>query len=232
MPIITQKLIPQYSSVSELQKFSSVVLNKRKLISAESFADEFGRVRQMYFKDKQRDLFCSEADLFAEQLIKSKNYDFASIIISSLCKITEFIPDKLELFALRGYEIAKHKGDFVHMMSRLNNLRKVYQGNPDRLYDYVKVLYKQEKCLKELTNHYESAIGSYQSLIRKPASKKEYETMLAYIQTEIAKLTRRKHPEDALAKLKNAKAIFEKQQNKQSLRYVNFLISKINNNIV
>lgn len=225
---ITQKLLTQFSSTSALQRFSAFVLENPKQISPRMFADEFNKVQKVYLKERQRDLFCAEADVLAQKLMSSENHDFASIVISALCKITEFMPNQLEGFAKKGYEIAKLKGDYVHMMARLNNLRKVYQGDYNKLYDYVQVLYKQEKCLKELTNHYETAVGTYQTLVRKAASKNDYETMLAYVQTEIGKLTRKKHPQDALVKLLNAREIFEKRGNHQSVNYIDMLISKIN----
>ncbi len=229
MTPIPQKLITQFSSVSGLQRFSVFVLNNQKQISPRVFADEFGKLQRVYLKDKQQDLFCSEADVLAQKLLETENHDFASIIMSALCKITEFLPDQLEGFAKKGYEIAKKKGDYVHMMARLNNLRKVYQGDYDKLYDYIQVLYKQEKCLKELTNHYESAIASFQTVVRNAASRSDYENMLAYVQTEIGKLTRKKHPQDAYNKLINAREIFEKRGNHQSVSYIDMLISKINN---
>lgn len=182
-------------------------------------------------KAKQGDFFCTQADELAEKLIESSNNDFAGIIMSKLCKITEFLPDKLERFAKKGYAIAKSNGDYVHMMARLNNLRKVYQGRYDRLYDYIQVLYKQEKCLKEMTNHYDSAVGTYKSIVRNAASCREYENMLAYVQTEIGKLTRKKYPHDAQSKLLNARQIFEKRGNHQSVGYIDMLLDKISANL-
>lgn len=229
MSQIVPKLLNQSTSISALQRFSIFVLDNQKQISPRVFADEFGKVQKIYLSEKQRDLFCAEANVLAEELMAIENKDFASIIMSVLCKMTEFFPEQLEGFAKKGYEIAKSRGDYVHMMARLNNLRKVYQGNYDKLYDYIQVLYKQEKCLKELTNHYESAIASFQSVTKNAASRSDYENMLAYVQTEIGKLTRKKHPQDAYNKLINAREIFEKRGNHQSVGYINMLISKINN---
>ncbi len=226
-----QKLITQFSTNSIMQKFSVFVLDKQQQISPRTFAEEFGKIQKIYLKDKQRDLFCAEADAFAGRLVQTENHDFAGIIMSALCKLTEWMPEKLESFALKGYEIARANGDPVHMMARLNNLRKIYQGDYNRLYDYVQVLYKQEKCLKELTNHYDTLVNSFRSVTRTLAPKTDYENMLAYVQTEIGKLTRKKHPNDAQAKLLNAREIFEKRGNTQSVGYIDMLLSKIQNNI-
>lgn len=228
---ISQKLLTQFSSTSAMQRFSVFVLDNQKQMSPSMFAEEFGKIQKIYLKDKQRDLFCSEADMLAGQLVNAENNDFAGIIMSVLCKLTEWMPEKLEQFALKGYEIAKANGDPVHMMARLNNLRKIYQGDYNRLYDYVQVLYKQEKCLKELTNHYDTLVDSFRSVTRGIASRNDYENMLAYVQTEIGKLTRKKHPHDAQVKLLNAREIFEKRGNMQSVNYIDILLSKIQNNI-
>ena len=78
-------------------------------------------------------------------------------------------------------------------------------------------------------NNYEECVTNFQSVIRKPASQEQYEKMLAYVQTEIAKLTKKKHPNDALNKLMSARHIFEKQNNEQSLKYIDMLINEIRN---
>lgn len=225
------KLIAQTAQIPTFEKFSRFVLENSEKITPRDFSLDLGKVQKWYMgTGPQRDLFCADADKLAGKLVESKNNDLAGIIMSSLCKLNEFFPDKLETFAKKGYEIAKSNGDYVHMMARLNNLRKIYQDRYDKLFDYIQVLYKQEKCLKELTNHYDSAISSYQTVFRKAASKSDYENMLAYVQTEIGKLTRKKHPLDAKAKLINAREIFEKRGNQQSVRYIDLLLSKINAN--
>lgn len=222
-------MIAQTAQVPTFERFARFILENQHTITPKDFSLDLGKVRKWYGPD--RDTFCTNANGLADKLVESKNNDFAGIIMSELCKLVEFFPDKLEGFAKKGYEIAKNNGDYVHMMARLNNLRKVYQGRYERQFDYVQVLYKQEKCLKELTNHYETAVSSYQSIFRKPASKKDYETMLAYVQTEIGKLTRRKHPRDAYSKLLNAREIFKQRGNHQSVEYINMLLYKIENKL-
>ena len=196
-------------------------------MSAKSFSKDFGKYEKGYLKIRAEDEFCRQADDLATKLVEQNNTDFAGIIMSSLCKLTEFIPAQLEKFALRGYEIAKANGDHVHMMARLNNLRKVYMNRPEKLYDYIQVLYKQEKCLKQLTRQYEVSAKSYNSVFRKVASKRDYEMMLAYVQTEIGKLTKKKFPQDARAKLLSAREIFAQRGNKQSVNYINMLLKEI-----
>lgn len=208
-------------------KFSRFIAESGESLSPKQFSKEFIAFQRQALSSQSRDVFCSQADKLAENMLQDNNNDFAGIIYSSLCKITEFIPNELEKFALRGYEVAKSNGDYVHMMARLNDLRKVYTRRPEKLYDYIQVLYKQEKCLKQLTNHYDKSVGTYQSVIRKPASQEEYRQMLAYVQTEIGKLTKKKHPNDAMKKLLNAREIFLQSGNKQSVDYIDMLIREI-----
>lgn len=217
------KILPEFNS------FSKFVLENQKQITPRVFSQEFIRFQRGCDAPLTRDMFCQQADDLALKLIEQKNKDLPGIIYSGLCKMTEAFPNQLERFALSGYKVAKSKRDYVHMMARLNDLRKVYTRRPDKLYDYIQVLYKQEKCLKQLTNHYDESVLAYQSVIRKPASKDDYRQMLAYVQTEIGKLTRKKHPDDALKKLLNAREIFVERGNKQSVSYVDMLISEIKN---
>ncbi len=226
---------PKFEAITTIPmfaNFSGFVLKNQSEISTEMFSREFTTIQRKLFSTETCDAFCHEADMLATKLIANENHNFAGIIYSALCKLTEYMPDKLEIIAKKGYELAKEKGDYVHMMARLNNLRKVYYRRPDKVYEYVQVLYKQEKCLKELTYNYETAASAYSTVIRKPAPREDYEQMLAYVQTEIGKLTRKKHPNDAFKKLLSARKIFEKYNNQQSIAYIDLLIGKIQKDTV
>lgn len=208
-------------------RFGHIVAENGEYLTLTRFSKSFTNIKRGLLSSDNNDYFCYEADKLATDLVKKKKNDFAGIIYSSLCKINEFIPSNLEFFAKKGYEVAKENGDYIHMMARLNDLRKIYINKPDKLYDYIQTLYKQEKCLKQLTRHYEDSVGSYRSILRKPASKSEYLQMLAYVQTEIGKLTRKKHPNDAKRKLLSAREYFVQSNNEQSVKYIDLLLGKI-----
>lgn len=215
----------QLSPIMEI--FSKFIQNSKGQVSPQVFAEEFGKVQRQYFAAKQRDTFCSEAEILAGRMIDTQNNDFAGIILSSLCKITQYIPELLEGFAIKGFRVAEANGDAVHMMARLNDLRKIYYRKPDKLYQYIQVLYKQEKCLKELTRNYDKAVCSYQTVTRQAAQKRDYELMLAHVQTEIGKITKRKHPHDAQAKLISARETFEARGYIKNVEYINMLLNEI-----
>ncbi|MCM1003529.1 MAG: hypothetical protein NC408_04225 [Candidatus Gastranaerophilales bacterium] len=210
-----------------MENFSKFIQNNRGQVSPQVFAEEFGKVQRQYLAAKQKDTFCSEAEILAGRMVESQNNDFAGIILSSLCKITQYIPELLEGFAQKGFRVAEANGDPVHMMARLNDLRKIYYRRPDKLYQYIQVLYKQEKCLKELTRNYDRAVSSYQTVSRQAAPKRDYELMLAHVQTEIGKITKRKHPHDAEAKLLSARETFEKRGYRQNVEYIEMLLNEI-----
>ena len=215
-----QKLLPYYPP-TKLEQFSRFVFDNQNQISPRIFAEEFGKIERQYLIEKQKDLFCSEADRFAGQLAEHENNDFAGIIMSALCKLTQLFPEKQEPFAIKGYKIAKANGDPIHMMARLNDLRKIYYRRSEKLYKAL------EKCLKELTKNYANAIKSYKSVTRQAAKQRDYEQMLAHVQTEIGKITKRKHPHDARAKLLSAREIFKQHGNTKNVKYINMLLSEI-----
>lgn len=217
----TSQLLPKFN------KFSEFIITNKAQISPKIFSREFGYIQKDFIDAKQRELFCKEADKLAINLMKEEKGDFAGIIYSALTKLTEYIPRELEIYAKRGLEVARSNGDYVHIMARLNNLRKVYMDKPEKVYDYVQTLYAQEKCLKKLASQFEKTSETYKTVTRKPASKENYEKMLAFVQTEIGKLTWRKHPNDSMKKLLNAKEIFEKNKDSKSLSYVEMLMNKI-----
>lgn len=210
-----------------IDTFSRYVLGNSKSITPRMFSKNFGEIRSSYIAKGKLDEFCSEASGLAKKLSELENNDFAGIIMSSLSKVDRIPFATSEKIALQGYDIAKKNGDYVHMMARLNDLRKIYTRRPDKLYNYINVLYKQEKCLKQLSKHYDEAVAGYKTVSREAASQYDYTQMLAYVQTEIGKLTKAKHPHDALKKLISARQIFENSGNKRSVSYIDMLISEI-----
>lgn len=220
------KTNPEKLLSQNINNFGKYILKNRNQITHKTFAHEFRKLEQDYVNRSETDLFCKESNQLIDTFLEKKELDFAGIIVSFLCKLSATKPRELEYFAQKGYNISKITGDYVHMMARLNDLRKTYIGCKDRLYDYIQVLYKQEKCLKKLTRNYPETASTFRSVTREVAPRETYEQMLGYVQTEIAKLTRRKHPNDALRKLLSAREIFQKHSNKESLAYIQRLIEE------
>ncbi len=134
------------NTIPTIENFSIFLKRKRKeklvlkllLMNLEKYAN-------IILPPDKSDTFCLEADILASKMIEENNIDFAGIILSSLCKITQFIPEQLENFALKGLHVARINKDPIHIMARLNDLRKLYFRRPEKLYEYVQVLYQQEK---------------------------------------------------------------------------------------
>lgn len=217
----TNRVIPDF------KKFSEFVLQNQKQMSPLVFSQQLGEMQRGYLMAKQRELFCQEADKLADKLVEAENGNFAGIIYSSLTKLTEFFPKELEVYAKKGAKVAEVNGDYLHLMARLNNLRKVYIDRYDQLYNYINTLFAQEKCLRKITSSYDSITQQYKTVTRKAAPKETYENMLACVRTELAKLIWKKHPHQAEQKFLDARKIFEKNGQKQSLEYIDFMLSKI-----
>ena len=142
-------------------------------------------------------------------------------------KLTIF-PENKNPFAIKGYEIAKANGDPIHMMARLNDLRKTYYRRPEKLYQYIQVLYKKKNSLKELTRNYDNAVNSYQSVTRQSCKQRDYEQMLAHVSNrKSVKLQKEKRPHDAKSKLLSAREIFEQRGNTKNVEYINMLLLKL-----
>jgi hypothetical protein len=224
MPI---QIKPQIEALQEFTNFTKKVLKNNNQITPTDFFNDYINIQRSCLPSLKRDMFCHEADKFVTELEEKNHHDFAGIVISSLCKLTDLIPDLHEYFAIKGYKLAKANGDVLHSMARLNELRKIYYKRPERLKDYLNVMYAQENCLKKLAYDYNSAISTYHSITRPPAKQEEYKTMLAYVQTELAKITKRKHPHQAIKKLNNAREIFLGKGNQKSVEYIDMLLNEI-----
>lgn len=210
--------------------FSQIALKNN--IDKSSFSRNLTMFKHGYCGNRGKILFCEEADALAEKLIKQGNYDFSGIIYSCITKICKNNPELLEKYAIKGYSIACQNGDYIHMLSRLDDLRKLYDRNPEKLYDFIQVMYAQEKCLENLSYNYEATTSTYKTILRKAAPKEDYEKMLGYIQTDIAKLIRNKHPDNSFKRLDSARRIFTKYNNIQGVDYIDRLKSKIESGII
>ena len=63
-----------------------------------------------------------------------KNNDFAGIIMRCLVsKLTQFFQKNKNPLQLKGMKSQKANGDPIHMMARLNDLRKIYYRRPEKI---------------------------------------------------------------------------------------------------
>ncbi len=210
-----------------IRNFSNYLARKGQKISPQDFSEKFQLIQKKYLKSSERDAFLRESETLADTMVNREQYDFAGILLSKLCKLTRYIPEELEPFAYRGLEVAKRNNDPIHAMARLNDLRQVYFRVYDKFPQYIKVLFEQEKCLKNILGDYSRATESFRCLARKPAQKREYELMLAHVQTDIGKVTKRKSPVSAKEKLLEARDFFGKNGYSQHVEYIDMLLSEI-----
>lgn len=218
--------------IPEVGRLADYVIQNNRHISPKFLSKEFLTMQDKY-ADRYYDTFCHDADVMAKCLEHGKNPELPGIIYSAMCKLTEYFPRQLEYFAKKGYQIAERNGDYIHMMARLNDLNKVYKNRPDKLMQYIDVLYGQERCLKELCYNYDNAVSTFRSVSRLPAPRESYYLMLANTQTELAKLIRRKHPDQAERKLLSARNIYSRdkiespEKNQASINYIDMNLRKI-----
>lgn len=230
MPI-TQALL-QKIQIPEVGRLADYVIQNNRNISPKFLSREFLTMQNRY-ADRYYNTFCHDADVMGKCLERGKNPELPGIIYSAMCKLTEYFPHQLEYFAKKGYQVAERNGDYIHMMARLNDLHNVYRNNPNKLMQYIDVLYGQERCLKELCYNYDNAISTFRSVTRQPAPRESYYLILANTQTELAKLIRRKHPDQAERKLLSARNIYSRdkiespKKNQASIKYIDQLLHKI-----
>lgn len=211
----------------DIKYFCKYVADTRNNVSRRFFAGEFGRIKNAYLRNGQEDTFCFETDRLADRLMRNNNFDFVGIIMSALCKINENLPHNLEYFAKKGYAASCQNGDFIHAVARLNDLKRIYMGNPRKRAEYLQVLYKQEQFLQEMVQNYTGTVSSFCTIKRAAAPKDTYEQMLAYTKTEISKLTYRSNPREAMTKLNRAMQIFKKADNTHGWNYATLIVRNI-----
>jgi len=211
----------------DIKYFCQYVANAKNNVGRKFFAGEFSRIKNAYLRYGQEDTFCIESDRLADRLMEKNNFDFVGIIMSALCKINEDMPHNLEYFARKGYMASYRNGDYIHAVARLNDLRRIYMGKPEKRYEYLHILYKQEHFLQEMVHDYAGTVSAFRTIKRAAAPKGTYEQMLAYTKTEISKLTYHKNPHGAMTKLNTAMQLFRKADNTHGLNYAKLIVRNI-----
>ena len=211
----------QHQAIVSIKNFSRFVLENQDKITNKSFAKQFSRLGKSYGDiSATGDIFSREADMLADELFDMGNFDFVSIIMSTLCKTNKYRSDALEFFAKKGLSIAEIKGDYVHMVARLNDLRNIYFNNPEFKNEYIHVLRKEEKYLTIITQSYENAQKSFGTCGHKMAPLETYELMLAQIQADLAKYIKNCDPQEAKKKLTSALRLFNKYGVQKPVKYI------------
>ena len=209
------------------QDFSRFVGENIESITPMTFSNEFGKLEWSFIHYNEVDNFCNASIDLVTNVIEKNRSDLAGIIISGLCKIVDLPATQLEKIAKKGYYVAKKNDDPIHMMSRLEDLRRVLVGKKDRFYDYLHTLFKEEKCLERIVNDYDDLKDNRRTVLRELKPIESYQKMLAHVQVDIAKVTKKKEPENATKRLLEAREVFEKFKNKQTVEYIDMLLREI-----
>ena len=227
MPRVNTAMLNRFLT-SEFNLFGDFVMKNRRTLTPRIFQKELFKMKELYLENNSRKWFCEEADNLAQQLHENGASDLSGVIYSTLVKLCELHPTHMQKYAMRGLEVARSQGDNVHIVARLNDMRKLYDRTPGKFHDYINVLYAEEHYLRKLAFNYDEAIKTYSTIERKPATKEEYTRLLAFIQTEIAKLTWRRHPVEALVRFVQARYIFRTSGDKQCyIDYTNKMVRQV-----
>ena len=204
-----------------LKSFSDFMLKNRSEITERFFCDELANISKGYYRNKS--VFYKEIDSLGDTFIKNGDYELAGIVYSRLCKFAYDDPQALEFFARKGYDVAEKSGDIIHMNSKLSYLRDIIIPDRSRNIELIQIMQRMEEMLKTITENYDSTVKSFHSLVTKPSSLDKYKLMLARIQTDLAKYTKRTHPEYAKSRLNSAKEIFREYNQDRSIGYIDLL---------
>ena len=209
------------STTQYLKSFSDFILKNRAEVSERLFCDELANISKGYYKNKS--VFYKEIDSLGDTFIKNGDYELAGIVYSRLCKFACDDKKALEFFARKGYDVAEKSGDIIHMNSKLSYLRDIIMSDRSRNIELIQIMQRMEEILKTITENYDSTVKSFHSLATKPSSLDKYKLMLARIQTDLAKYTKRTEPEAAKSRLNSAKQIFIEYNQDRSIAYIDLL---------
>ena len=214
---------------SNFSKFSQFVKQHSQELTPRCFSEQFGYLENDFLHNGELDNFCINSKILIEESIKEKRKDLASIIISSLCKIVGLPDGKLEEFAKIGLQIASDNNDTIHMMGRLEDLRRLYFGKNNYFKQYLNTLFQEEKCLQHIIDNYREIRDNNKTIFRTIKPIISYKKMLAFIQIDIAKLTKNYHPKEAEQRLLSAKELLIGTNNAKTYKYIDMLLDKISN---
>lgn len=231
-------VVSSTEAISRLRKFSSLVSRNQESLTPRVFkevlSETFGR--DLKYVELEEN-FLREYSELAGSFAKDKGtQDFTGIMYDVVLKAVPISHQMKAQMGFGAYDFAMARGDYIHAMSFANMVRGSLKNvqDKDAFYLYLQALYKQEKALKKIGTDYAGSVKNFATIDKTPRLREDYMKMLAFVQTDIAKITWRKHPHDAQRKLLSARAIYSvnPQENRSSLEYIDRLLSDINGALV
>lgn len=199
---------------------------KKPPLQTNVFIGRLNRYEREYKKAGMVENFADTIFVFAENLAKSGMEDFAGIIYSSLMKLPIKNLEVKEKYALRSLEFYEKRGDSIHALSRMIDLKKIYtkMGKSGK---YVKMLFREEAELKKICANFKTAKQGYNTYKREENPLARYEIQLAHAKLEIAKVVKRETPDTAKVILEKSKKIFSKYSREKEVAFIDLMLSEI-----
>ena len=181
---------------------------------------------KQYKKLDAIDFFCDKSLQLAKDLDEKGLSDISGIIYSGLIKIPTLTKEKKEAIVLLGLKNAEKKGDNIHILSRIVDLKYLYKnGNKKK---YIGILFKEEQQLTLITEKYQQRTSGFRTVARDKNSLEKYTFRLAASKVDLGKALLRSNPEVALRKLQEAEQIFLSLNKTKEASFAQSLISQIN----
>ncbi len=191
---------------------------------------------QIYEKSYKRlgfiEGFVQQAQIFAEECFNKGLMDVTGIIYSSLIKIPNLPSDAKEALILRAIMIAQKQNDSIHELARVVDLKHLYdEVGKQTKREYMKVLFSEEKILKNIVENYQECCSNHRTISRKVADVELYEYNLGLCKIDIAKKVFKSDKKLAYKKLKEARKIFTGLDKTKELSYTEKLIYELKGQI-
>lgn len=168
---------------------------------------------------------CEKLSELATTFVQLKKVDFAGMIYSKLVKLEQIPFSIKEQLILKAIEVAKLQEDKIHMVSRLEDLRRFYENQQDNIKS-LKILTREENVLKDIICDFETAKKNFKSIVYQTSKVENFEQLLASVQIDIAKITMMQKPKKSIQKLNSAIEILERVGDKEHYEYAKKLLDK------
>ena len=207
------------------RKFQTRIIQSKKQDNT-YFISQLGKFEKQYKKAGLERSFAGNIFDFAEKLRSMGIEDLPGIIYSALVKMPFIKPHVKEVYARKGLEFAEEQGDYIHILSRLVDLEKLYKQTKDS-HNYARTLFQEEKVLIAICNDYANAKKNFKTYNRENSPLKKYEIELAKTRVDIAKVILKTNPNQARIVLEKARKIFKREERQKEVDFINLMLSEI-----
>lgn len=223
---IQQNICPKlYSEFSKRCLNNTIEATNIKLAKA-----DFLKVRDVFIKQKQIEDLCDRTLNLSQELKNNGNSQLSDILINEIGKLCLSFnrKSKAEELLLMAVDNSRAKNDGLHELARLTDLEYLYKNSNERK-KLFEILNQKKACCKRIIANYDENAANFNSIFRKPTTKRGVQVQLAITYSTLGQMLERRRPENAIKLYSKSFDIYKDLEYTKESNYLATRIKRLEN---